>query len=122
MSRRMIIQNSYIKDQQVIVEPLTENVEIKDYKIERIGKIVFGFIEADIKEEDSDKFVKVSGLPKPFCSFYVHGTIWTEDESASVGLAGKFSDDEDGILIGGRVLPRLGNYNLMFYYVVEGDR
>ena len=66
--RRMIIQNDYINDEEVMVEKVAATVSINDYDIHRIGNLVFCNVNfhftAATAIPAASAWFKISGIPE----------------------------------------------------------
>lgn len=117
--RRMIIQNSFINEQQIAVEALDAKIEIDDYKIERVGNQVFGCIKLTASGAlETTKLFKISGAPKTYGSFAIRITFCDGESAASGAVLGY--NVADGIVAYGRI-PAGSKYDCTFTYIIGGN-
>ena len=66
--RRMIIQNDYINDEEVMVEKVASTIVINDYDVHRIGNLVFCnisfYFTAATAIPAASAWFKISGIPE----------------------------------------------------------
>lgn len=118
MSRRMINQRDY--KSVVAVKPMTEKVEILEWNIQRIGKMVFGYVKADIQDEETREFIKIQGCPEPISEFNVDLNVYNDNASSHTSMSGRMTDE--GIVLGGRALAAKGTFAISFEYMIGGNR